>query len=555
MAFFSDRQPFLLEPLGKTSGDAARAQEKLLMWAVKESDFKEEIRLCIKQWLLYGFTAARWGWKTVTKSKKSYQRVEAEGGNPARVKKTEEPYDISHPTFEHIELRAVLFDPSLRQPDGRKAKWVCAQLFTNGYGLEELRSDATYKNIPTRAQLAEILARKDEPTVDSLQGSKQITNRDLQALPQTQQATVDPLSQDLELLEYECEDRIITILQRQIVIRNSENEFGKKTFLSAAFIDVPGAMYGFGVAKLLSGDQRFQIGVTNKWVDQLSIQLNPAFHVKKGVGPGVQNVKLSPGKIINEAGEMTPLTTTSVTTEALQAISASELRATRRVGANGSDNMPTQALRTAEGVNTFNQGIVDKLQYAIENFADMIFIPALEAFLTVCKDKLQPEDIKNILSEEDGKAYQGDILDVYNGQCRVQVLSSTKLAARRAAAQLLPILLQFMQNAPVQDALTAQGQKVDYTEFLKEALDLAGWDVAKIIVPASPEEIQRAMMMKPGVAQAQAQQAIEVQKHQDDLENIEAQGMAKAGVKVVDHVLKQSSEDSGAVEPKSPFGT
>jgi len=62
LAFFSDKQPFLIEPEGKTTPEQARAFAALLRWCVKTSGFKEEIRKTLKSCLLYGFGAARWGW-------------------------------------------------------------------------------------------------------------------------------------------------------------------------------------------------------------------------------------------------------------------------------------------------------------------------------------------------------------------------------------------------------------------------------------------------------------------------------------------------------------
>lgn len=555
LAFFSDRQPFLIEPLGRTTPEVARADAKLLMWAVKESGFKEEIRKCLKSWLLYGFCVAKWGWKTVTKTRNKYKR-EGDSGSP--IVKDPEKYDIAHPTLENVELRKVLFDPSLREHDGRKGRWVCSQMFTTGYGLDDLRDNPDYKNIPTREKLAEILSRREEPAVDSLQESKQLTHRDLQAQPERQDASVDPLAQPLELLEYVTEDRVITVLQRMIPIRNQVNEFDKINYLSCAFIDVPGSMYGFGVAKLLSGEQRLQVGVVNQFLDVLALQLNPSYQLRKGLGPGTQQIKTSPGKVINESGEMIPLPVPSVTKEAEEAIANSEQRATRRVGANGGDNVPTQALRTAEGVNSFNQSIVEKLQYEIELFSDLVFIPALEAFLDVCKSNLQPDDIQKILSDHDGKAYEGDILDVYNGTCQIQVLSSTKLAARRAAAQLVPMVMQLVQAPAVQASLTAQNKKFNYVEFLNETLTLAGWDIEALIQDASPQEVQQAMSMMPGVAAAQSAQAQAQAKVAGQIEvaeaTAEAQGLARAGVKVISHVLDQSAKPLESAVPQNLLG-
>src|SRR6185503_5481154 len=201
-------------------------------------------------------------------------------------------------------------------------------------------------------------------------------------------------------------------------IRNEATEFGRTTLLSTSFIDVPGAMYGFGVSKLLAGEQYLQTSVVNSWLDVAALGLNPAFTAEQGLQTTSQNVKVSPGKILT-GPKLTPIPVPDVGPQALQIIETSEIRAARRVGANGADNMPTQALRTAQGVQAFNEGVVDKLQNFIEKFSERVFIPALEAFLDIIHNNLQPADINKILTELEGKAYQGDsILDVYNTRCR-----------------------------------------------------------------------------------------------------------------------------------------
>lgn len=549
-AFFSDKVPFLLVPTGKTTPAVARAKTNLLRWAIKMADFKEGIRDSIKSWLLYGTCVAKWGWKTTNIKSVKYS-LHPDG---KQIVRQPEEKEIDHPTFENVELNKVLPDPALRGQDWRKGRFVVAQYFTTADGLNELREDPAYKNIPTLEQMALILAEGGEHAVDSLQGSKLNTNRDLQAKVETEKSSVDPLKAPLEILEYVTEEYIFTVLQRVIVIRNEKNDLEKSNYLSSNFITVPKSPYGFGIAKLLSGEQRFQVGVQNGYVDQLTLQLNPSFQLKKGIGSGTQNIKLSPGKVINESGELVPLATVSVSKEAMEAIQSSESRADRRVGANSADSMPTQALRTSAGVNAFNSVTVDRLQYEIEMFGELVFIPALEAFLEVCKSHLQPDDIKQILSDVDGKAYEGDILDIYNGTVQVEVLASTKLATRKAAAQLVPLIMQMVSAAPIQDALTSQSKKFDFAEFMEESLELAGWDVNSLIVDATPQEVQRAMMMQPGAQKAQSDQQALAVKHQYDLENIEAEGEARAGVQIVKHVLTESGAEGLSGMPKELGG-
>jgi hypothetical protein len=545
LAFFSDRQPFLLLPTGKTTPEAARAKSKVLNWAIKQAGFKEEIRKTLKSTLLYGFSVGKWGWKTSYKTIKTYKRKE-----DGSVERKTEQIEINHPTFENVDLRNVIVDSKCAEQDIRKSRFVCGQVFITANDLDTLREDPCYKNIPTREELRQILSARTD-SQDSLSTNKVDLFRSLQAEPRHTLTEGDPLVHPIELLEYVTDDRIVTLLAGVIIIRNEPNEFGRLNYVSSAFIDVPGSMHGIGIARHLSGEQLFQQGVINAWIDQLTLQLNPAYQLTKGIGPGTQQIKLSPGKVITEAGELKPLITESLSMEALNAVQTSEARAMRRVAANGGADMPTQALRTAEGVQAFSASIEGKLQYFIEIFSDLVYVPVLEAFIEMCNEHLEPDDINMILSEEDGKEYQGDIMDIYNCTCNVEVLSSTKLANRKSIAQLVPLLLQMVSAQPVQDSLSQQGKKFNYAELISEAVDLAGWDVDQLIVDMSPEDMQRMQMMNQAMVRAQSDQAKMQQKHANDLEDIQAQGEAKAGVQVIRSLLKQAEESGQGIPPEA----
>src|SRR6185312_15906628 len=544
LAFFSDEQPFLLEAIGNVPGPVLRAKEKLLLWATQLSGFKDSIRECLLSAVLYGFCVGRWGWKTSTIHKKKYE-LATNGTN--KVKRLVKDYEIRHPTFENIELRKHRLDATLRVPDVRKGRFNFVQVFVDANWLDDHRTDPTYKNIPTREELATILSAKTEVTEDSLAGSKNMSWRDNQAAPETEQKSIDPLKQPLEILEYITDDRVITVLQRKIVIRNEATDFGRSTCVSAAFVDVPGSAYGFGVSKLLAGEQYLQTSVLNSWMDVVALILNPGFTAAQGLQTTAQNIKLTPGRILTGV-DLKPIPIPNVGAEALEVLQTSENRAAKRVGTNGADNMPTQALRTAEGVNAFNQGAVEGIQFFIERFAENVFIPVLEAFLDVMYEKLEPDDIKNILSEVDGKAYEDNVLDIYNSRCRILTLTSTKLTQRRSASQLVPLFLQLAGAGPVQEALTAQGLKFNFAELLEQAIDLGGLDWDSLVIPATPQDIQRALQIaSPQVQQAQIQAQQQQQKHQDDLENIQETALGRAGVNIISHAIKSGvAENPGA---------
>jgi arsenate reductase-like glutaredoxin family protein len=542
MAFFSDVQPFLMMPKGKTKPAAARAIAKVVNWAQIEAGFKEEVRKMIKSDLHLGQCVGKWGWETSTKIRKEYRR------DGKDVKAYELESKISRPTFEYVDLKNVLVDPGTRSQDIRSAGYVIYQKFVDANELDALR-ESGYDKIPSRAQLKEILANLGEPTQDSLSAVKTETWRENSAEKQDLATSSDPLAQPLELLEYWTPDRVITVLQRKIVIRNEANEFGELPFVSCAFIDVRNAFYGFGVTKLVEGDQVLQAGVINGYIDQLNLYMQPPMkRAANTTGPINQTELTAPGKVLNNGLEPVQLQPPSI--EALNTVAFADTRAHRRVGANSGSEMPTQALRTAEGVQAFTSGVQNRLQYFVEQFADLVFIPSLKKMVELCKDRLTPEQIDAILTEEEGKAYQdwadgGDITEVYNASCSVEPLTSTKLAARRAMVQMIIPTMQLLAAEPTQNSLTQQGLKSDFAEFMRLVYDLAGMDASTFIVPMTPEDQQRAMAMNPAILKAQADKEMQVQKQQNALELVDAQGMAKAGVKVIDHTLKMS-------EPKEP---
>lgn len=329
------------------------------------------------------------------------------------------------------------------------------------------------------------------------------------------------------------------------MIRNDEHEFETKPFNGCAFIDVMGSAYGFGIAKILSGEQRFEAGVINSWIDALALILNPTFQTPKGLSDGAQNIKASPGKVITTAGgELKPLMQQSVTKEALGAIEDSEQRAARRVGSNGGSDMPTQALRTAQGVNAFQADVTSRLQYFIEIFSNLVFIPTLEAFVEMLNDHLKPSQVAQILDDEDGKAYEGDVMEIYNAKTSINVLATTKLAARKAAAALIPTLIQLVSSQPVQDSLTQQNKKFDYAEMIEEALDLAGWDAGNLIVDMTPEDAQRAQQMNASAAKAQGDLQKQQLANQGALQTAEETATGKAGLAIVKHILDSSKAEN-----------
>jgi len=536
------RRPFLLNPIGRTSPEAARANASLLDWAMKEAKIKEEMRLSLKTALTYGWMVGCVGWESKNIRKKVYKK-----GPEGKMIGTMKEVDIELPMYECLDLKMVLVDPGLKRQDVQHgAKFAIKQFMTDSYGLAELRDNPKYKDIPTDEELASFLANKMEPAEDTLAADKRAVWREFQAKLESEQTSKDPYTQPLEILEYWTKDRVVTVLQRKLVIRNEENEFGKLPFVSCAFIDVLGSAWGFGIAKLLAGEQRLQQGVMNNTIDGMALVLNPVFQLLKGIGPGTQSIPVSPGKVITESGELKPLVVPDISKAGMTMIAESDARAMAKVGANGGDNMPSQAMRTAQGVQAFSGDIIQGLQYFLEIFIDLVYIPVLKQFLELMHEHLSIEQVNEILTAQEGKAYEGDISDVYNAEVDVDVVAGANMMAKFAAAQLAPMVIQLVSAGPVADQFETAGIKFNYTEFTAQTLDMMGWDINGLITPMTPEDLKRVQEKNQAMSRGAAMMALQQQKHQDDLENIDAKGSAQAGVATVRSLLKNHEMDAAA---------
>jgi hypothetical protein len=532
----SGKDPFKVTPKGKTKPAAAQAWQNLLRWAVKVANFKEGSRLTLKSILQYGFGAGFDGWEIDEIEQRKY--IKNADGEVTRNKDLPKKA-IQRPTYENANLRNVIFDPSCNSQDPNSGNWVAKRIQITAYDLDAMADDDTYKNVPTAEELKNILAYKEEPATDSMQALKPNQTREFQAMDDKLPATKDPLGAPLELVEYRTRQRIVTVLQRKIVVRNEVNKSGSLSVHGCAFIDVLNSLFGFGVTHLVNGEQRFQQGVLNTMVDGLALKLNPSFQQVKGMASTGQNISIGPGKVTSVESELKPLITDDVSATALENMEASQQRVNRRIGAEGGANMPNQAMRTGSGVQAFQGENVQGEQYFMEQYFNLAFVPVLQSFLVHCSENLQPDQINQILSDEDGKAYEGEILDVYNADVEIEIISGVKLTVRQAATQMFPIILQSMQNQAVQDSLQIQGKKFDYATFVEDQMELQGMDSEEYFPDMTPEDLQR-MQQKNQAMQAAQGKLVQIgAQHQADLDSIDQKAAAQGQLAVLKSVVKR----------------
>lgn len=118
------------------------------------------------------------------------------------------------------------------------------------------------------------------------------------------------------------------------------------------------------------------------------------------------------------------------------------------------------------------------------------------------------------------------------------------MQARRAMQAQLPIIIQFLTNEQTTQQLAIANYRVDVLQLMRDMYEASDWqDVDDVIVAMTPEEQQRAQMNSPAAkmqAQAQMQQQALQQKHDNQLDIVDAENMARAGREVLRSALEKS---------------
>jgi hypothetical protein len=570
---FYESPPFMVQQRPKTTAQAARAWSALLAFQLEDINFREECRLGIHQAALYGTGIWKWGWESYTRKRKLYVRpnqpiqIPDPTGNPNASPITIESDDIEiepveeqidRPFFEHIvNLGRVMVDPGLDKPDIRKAKYVVERMYMTFDDLDKLRDRPGFTIPPKEKLIMLFFPPREEPEQDTGSVETAMGTAVQQAKPAYETTTIDPFNEPLEVLERWDNDKYIVVLQKKLVICNTENPYGVIPYLSVNWWDVPEAFHGMGLGKLIGSEQRLQQGITNVWLDQAALNLNGVFVRVRGKNVPTQSIRIAPGKIIevDEPNGFAPLPRTPAVPEAGAHISMSQGRVdlvsgagdagtSGVAGASGHSNLA----RTAAGASLLSAGSSNRTGDFVEKFSTQVFLPFVFRAMEMDKALLPVSSIRDILNDELEHEYLasgGTVIDLLNAQVRFSISAGAKMQARRAMAQSLPIITQFLSQPSVTQQLMVAGKKVNMQEVLRMFFETSEWrNYYDVIVDMTPEELQRSQADSPAAAAAAKAQAMQqLQDHSFDRkeELADQENMARAAREVLRHAIEASA--------------
>jgi hypothetical protein len=156
---------------------------------------------------------------------------------------------------------------------------------------------------------------------------------------------------------------------------------------------------------------------------------------------------------------------------------------------------------------------------------------------------MSPGQIRQVLSDELGAAFELDAKNFYESEDRFECLAGAHLAAKKAMAQALPLLIQVFETAPLIQQLNSLGWMVDVKQFLDMFMEVSEWKNARqLIRRMTPQEAQQHQQNNPGQQRVQGQIAAIGARHQAKAAEIDQQNEAK----VAEDLLGKANDQAAA---------
>lgn len=576
-ALFAEQNPFTLRATNIDDEDHIDAWTILLSKLLKRSEFPYYARLVAECQGLQGTGMCKWGWEERTVIKKKRRRkappVQIDqpltGSQTINTKESDEfeTYPVeerqSFPFFEFRRLGTTLFDPKWNTPNRPD---LCGYAIDIDYvtvrELMRMRELECYKNIPDEKVLAEWIMRAqfgDAPSpgqvadTQTAQGSA-VTHaegefRDLDA---------NPFEKPILLLEMWTAERVSAVLcyeGQKLTIRNEEHGFGRIPHGSANWWNIPNSGYGIGVGWLTSPDQRINQGVTNEALKMIGFPMNAPVLIRRGENTPTQSIVTSFGRFLQvdtgPDGDVRKaasfLQVPPVPADAWKFIMDSEQSAQDVSGANapfaqGNLTGPrSSAARTATGAGRMAEMSDANLIDPVDAFAEGIIVPFIMFLMEMVKERMPLDEIRAILKTKLAKAIvdEIDFEQFLNVEYEVDVLAGNKLALRAALAQVIPFFEQIVQQPQILEYLHQRGETIDFKAMLQVYLTMSALNMQPdVFRPLTQQEMQTVQQMNPNAAKVAQALAVEKQKGQNKLQEVQAKGQMDLATKAAETAME-----------------
>ena len=515
--------------------DSAQLWRQLILDQLREVRYREQIRLAVKSSLIYGNGILEWGIedyedenitfeaKQTLKSVTTIQHpilgtinqpnMEPDFSRKVMTEKKRRPY------LRYVSLIDFYVDPNNEHTQFEEG-YVVKRHFMRAGDVKKLKGMKGFK-VPPDAILATMSKAKTTANQDVTKLSNELFRYNL--WNPAQDYSSDPAQKRIEVIEYTVKERKVWLLNREHVLYNEPNKYGKINYLSFHYADVLDRWHALAVSDVAEGEQRLQQSIVNARLDELALSIHRPMVKKRGVTLPAYQLKVRPGVVIeteNPEGDIKQLEVQNITQQAFIEVEASERRAQRITGfsdlaALGSPSSGgNSANRTAAGINTQVGATQDRASYYVENAEDLVIEPLLNTFIWLNKRygnaKQAAAWIK--LHPKYGNKKPEDVM---NARVWAECWGAVRMGAKSQFLQLLPMLSQTVFNPELLNLMQQQQHKVlDADTLERTVFDAITYQLRDpLFRDMTPQEVQQSQQPPP---QIMAKTMIDKQKQQSD---------------------------------------
>jgi hypothetical protein len=579
---FAEQYPFFLRPTGKTTQEQIEAWTALIGKLLKRMKFQYHCGLLIDCQVLQGTGLGKYGWeeRKVTKAKRRRKgqpiKADMPSGTPEQVPTAEsDEYETvrevvteSWPFFEYRRLGTTLLDPKWSTPDmpDESAGYVCDIDFVNFSDLARMRQLECYKNIPDEATLKTFFFHKqggDAPTASNVDDSMSANGSMVaHAEGRNKSTSADPLKTPMMMIEEWDTQTVKTILcyeGRTLLIRNEQHDFNSSAHVAATWWPIDNNGYGMGIGRLNGPDQRINQGVINASLKMIAYPFNAPLLYQRGENAPTQNIIARLGGMfgvdVPAGGDvrkaMAFMDMPKIPDDAWKMLAYSQETAEDTSGANkqfqqGNLGGPgSSAGRTATGAGRIAAMSDQNVADPIDSVSQGVIIPVIQFLVDQVRLRMPLEEIRDILSEKHAKVIQKAIDEdnFLEATFEVDVLAGQKLAARAGIQQLIPFLLQIVQQPQLLQFLHQKGWTVDFKVMLDLLLQVSELtqqpDIFRLLTDDEKKALQQTL--NPEAQKLRSAVEIEKVKGMNKQAEIEKQSEADLGLKAAETVMAHAS--------------
>ena len=592
-AIWGNQKPFALQPEGSTSELLVEAWTHLIWVLMKRSKTEYAFGLAGECCRLQGTGVLQPGWEEKTVIKKSRKRKQPEptvqlpvGGEQSIPTKESDEFEMveeevkeSWPFLNFRKLGFVLFDEKWCTPNApeESASYVVDVDYVTFQDLQQMRSLPCYKQIPDDETLINYFIQNPQPGNMAPSTVAQET-ADLQsslaahAVGEWKNYGKNPFVSTLMVLTMWTAERAQAILcydGRKLTIRNEEHELGDHALhYTFNWWNRPVGGWGIGIGELNLDDQRMEVGVLNEVLKMIGMWFNTPLLIRRGENAPTQNivsglgtflqVDVPAGRPVTDAAAY--LDKPQIPAEAWKLMDMALHGGEDLVGANstavqGNLGGPgSSAMRTATGVNRVG-GQADQQVAKPVLFESNALERWIKFLVDMVKLKMPLEEIRRILRKKYADAILKtiDLDQLLSAEFEVNVLAGQRMMAKQAIQQLIPFILQIIQQPQIQNFYNQIGMVLDYEDLFSILIRMSELDgnIDNIFRAMTPQESATFKENNPGAQKVQGQLQVEQLKGKNKLAEKAAEGQNQ----IVQTLVEKAAEhNESAIPLEEAFG-